>query len=869
MLTINDNDNNVNQNQADGTGFSVNRVPHLGQHQNVHFVDGDTAWSYDIGASPDSTFDMVNFTDAQLSNFLSRPVKIQQYSWTPGASLFQSFNPWTNFFSDTDVLEKINRYRNLRCNLRLKVLINGNSFYYGRLILDYNPYTLNDNITRNRAFFIQDIVQSSQKPHILLDPTTSQGGELCLPYIWPENYLNITTASWEDDMGYCTLRDFDVLHHANGGTDPITITIFAWAENLRLVVPTNTQAQAGRVHNVPLDEYGFPVPYEEQAGGRGRKSRSNIDSDHEFSSNGLISKPASALSKFASSLTMVPIISPYAKATSLIAGAIGNVAKIFGYSRPQVLHDTISYVPRFMGNLCNTDAPEPLIKLSVDSKNELTIDTRVMGLSGADELTIHSIASRMSFWRQFDWPEAAVTDTLLTSIKVLPSYVRTLSASPVLEFHPTAIAFAASPFDCWQGSIKFRFNVICSEYHRGRLRLVYNPSTLSAGAISFNRVYSTIIDIAEERDFEYEVKWADVRAWAPVLPIGSVTEADLYDDVNPVVSGAGTDNGSLSVYVVNELATPSTTAADVKIQVWVGAGDDFALSVPTQANMQDLSVYQEQSEVVPDIMASTADQSNAPTEPSGIPDFGSSSIPDDNQYLVYQGERIVSFRDLLRRYQYYYSYWPAAIGTSTLNRIVKIRKSVFPYYRGWDPNGTDLGLDSVLANSPYTFSSMTLLNYLTPAFACRRGSLRHKVLYTNISIPTDNSLAVTRTGVGGATNSNTFYSVNNSVIGDRRSAVANSPRADLSGTVVTPTRVNPCLEYETPFYTYGQRFVPARQITFTSGVIPTEELSLDIPANTASTSYRLDCYISTGEDFQLGMFTGAPILFAYADPTAT
>jgi len=194
---------NENENQAEGgAAFTVSKTPRESAEQNVHFVDGDTPWSYDITASPDETTQLAGFSDAQLGDFLSRPVKIKEYQWTPGVALSVArFNPWTEFFSNADVLDKINRYRNLRCNLRLKVLVNGNSFYYGRALLSYNPYTDFDQVTVNRAFIAQDLIQASQKPHLLLDPTTSQGGEMLLPFLWPENYLDITVPGWEDNMG--------------------------------------------------------------------------------------------------------------------------------------------------------------------------------------------------------------------------------------------------------------------------------------------------------------------------------------------------------------------------------------------------------------------------------------------------------------------------------------------------------------------------------------------------------------------------------------------------------------------------------------------------------------------------------------------
>lgn len=758
------------------------------------------------------------------------------------------------------------------------MLISGNSFYYGRALVSYNPFLLRDDVTRNRAFFEQDLVGASQKPHFMLDPTTSQGGEMMLPFLWPENYLDITQPGWANDMGLVTIHDFDRLRHANGGTDPITVTVFVWAEDVVLSVPTTVQAQSGSAHR-KLDKFGFPT-YVEQAGGKKKKSSTmktdNTKTNDEFMKDGLISKPASAIASAANALSMIPVIAPYAKATSMVATRIGQIAKLFGYSRPQVLEDTRPYVPRYMGNLCNTDTPETLVKLSLDSKNELTIDTRVMGLGGEDELAISAIAQRPSFWRQFDWSESATTDTLLASMLVTPGLFRTLSADPVREFHPTALAFASNPFQAWQGSIKFRFNVICSEYHRGRLRIVYNPRTNNAGPVPFNQVYSTIVDISEDRDFEYEVKWADVKAWNALRTAITAPQVATFSTTTNVTAGGNFDNGSLSVYVVNELATPSTTDAAVKVQIWVSGGQDLAFAIPCVSDLQQVSYFQEQSsaelyipqsEEAPEALASSADDSNAPHCSNMIDTFGSSAdmIQDDDQYLVYQGERIVSFRDLLRRYHYHTSYWPALIGDGA--RLVSLDITDFPYYRGWDPQGGEEGVPEVGVAAPYNFCNTTLLNYLTPAFVMRRGGLRHKILHTN---PNTNghtsSLAVARHDVYGSRNGTAWHPLEFPNMSERRKNFMTSLRGSLGGTVVTPTFNNPVLEYETPFYTLGQRFVPARDLNYWMGQHMSCEVSTELSASNAVNTLRLDRYVSTAEDFQLGLFIGAPIYYAYYDP---
>lgn len=844
--------------------------------QNVHFIDGDTPWSYDVAHTDDPTTQLAGFSDAQMGDFLSRPLKIREYQWLPGSQLFKVFNPWDDFFSNSDIKEKINRFRNLRCNLKMKVLVNGNSFYYGRALLSYNPYLTNDQVTVNRAFFEQDLVQASQKPHILLDPCSSQGGEMTLPFIWPENYLDITKSGWQSEMGRVVIHDFDVLHHANGGTDPITVSVFVWAENLTLSVPTTSQVQSA-YSNRPLDKFGFPEPYVEQASSKKKaKKVNNTTNNDEFSKDGLISKPASAIAKAADALSMIPVLTPYAKATSMVATKIGQVARLFGYSRPQVLQDTRAYMPRYMGNLSNSDTAETLVKLSLDSKNELSIDTRVMGLGGHDELTINSIAQRSSYWKQFKWAESSVADSLLASMIVSPVYVQTLSAPPVTELHMTALSYAVAPFDLWQGSIKFRFNVICSEYHRGRLRIVYNPTRNPSGAIPFNQTYSTIIDITEDRDFEYEVKWADIRAWGYLTGARQYAGVDAFSTTSPVQGGGLQDNGTLSVYVVNELATPSTTPADVKVQVWVSAGDDFAVAAPTTKGLSQMSPYKQQADVAPsEALIQTTDCSNAPDCAPSIETFGTSSdmIWEDNQYLVYQGERIMSFRELLRRYQYHNSYFPGKIGSGY--RMISFELTNFPYYRGWDPLGQDSAVDSTGGDSPYTFCTMTLLNWLTPAFALRRGSLRHKAMVVGKS-PSGNSSSfhVARKNLLGVDNTGSGRSLVGSDAEVRKN-LQQTFRPSLGGTHVTPVSQNPCLEYETTFYTIGERFVPARELSYYAGDKSNtashqgHELSLETEGNGTDANTRIDKYISIGEDFQLGMYVGPPIFYFYSDPNVT
>jgi len=100
LLTTNSNNININNDAEGDAAFKVSKTDRTKEEQNVHFVDGDTPWSYDIKANADATTELSGFSDAQLGDFLSRPIKIKEYQWTPGAALSVTrFNPGKNFLT--------------------------------------------------------------------------------------------------------------------------------------------------------------------------------------------------------------------------------------------------------------------------------------------------------------------------------------------------------------------------------------------------------------------------------------------------------------------------------------------------------------------------------------------------------------------------------------------------------------------------------------------------------------------------------------------------------------------------------------------------------------------------------------------------
>ena len=391
----------------------------------------------------DSTRDIAFLKDAELTQFFQRPIKIAEYSWTPLTPLFQRFDPWALFWNDPRNIEKIKHYYLLKCTMHIKILINGNAFYYGRAIAAYEPLNNADNTSagRNRTWVNADFVRGSQRMHVYLNPTTSLGGSMELPFFWPENALSIPDEDWSQ-MGDIVLASLNDLQHANGATEPLSIAVMAWAENVSYSIPTRstpslplTTPNAGKMG----DEYNEPI----------------------------ISRPASAVARIAGALSNVPVIAPFARATEIGAGAIAKVAKISGFSSPTNLEYS-PMIPLPKHSFAVTDIQNLTNKVTVDSKQEITLDPRTTGIQEDDELPIASIAGRESFLTTFTWDTTQDVETLLFNSRVDPG-LKVINGD---EFHFTAAAFAALPFQYWRGTMRYRFQIVCSEYHKDRKSVV-------------------------------------------------------------------------------------------------------------------------------------------------------------------------------------------------------------------------------------------------------------------------------------------------------------------------------------------------------------------------------------------------------------
>lgn len=800
--------------------------------QNVTFKDTHPGYLLSTDTQFDSVRDGPLIQDATLDEFFSRPLRIASFDWGVSTTLFQNFNPWTLYFQNPRVINRISNYKLMRAKLHVKVLINGNAFHYGRAIMAYNPLHTLDEMTVTRAFLDVDVVGASQRPHIYLDPTNSQGGELCLPFVYYKNLIDIVDQDWQE-MGAMNLHGIQTLKHANGAVDSVTISVFAWATDVRFAIPT--QAEPGSI-----------LPQAEEYG------------------QGAISKPASIIANIASKLTTVPVIGMYARATQIGAEAVGAMASLFGYSRPVQLESSV-FKPMTKNQMAVTVGDDDVVKLTVDPKQELTVDSRTVGLTGEDEMTILSIATRESYLTQFDWAVGTNQETLLWNAVVDPCLHRIQSS----ELHFPASAFATLPFDYWRGTMKFRFQVVCSKYHKGRLKVVYDPNNTPLGGAEYNTAYTTVVDIADTTDFTISCGWGQPTSYRQHIGLPT-TEAAMFATTALTYTANTLDygNGTIAVYVVNELTVPdSTINNDISINVFISMGDDFEVAQPDGDLVSRLRLTLPQGEeVYPQALEAPPEEhermDSRPYKPPEIASRAMTLPTDDMTNYIHFGESIRSFRTMLKRYNLH-EIGPILLAQASGAHLLSTRaRQSLPFEPGYA--ATSGTVTHTLLGGDYAYAQMTLMRYLSTAYIGWRGSVRWLYDFSTVAaVERPTTIVVGREANPGA-NLNA-----EEVIGDMATpavqALVHSVYRDVNGQqgcAIANLDVNPVISFEVPYYS-EYRFSPAKEVVKFDGSLalgmPYYDVKFRLNTNGLVSQYYSWC--AAGEDFNLYYFVGCPIFY--------
>lgn len=774
----------------------------------ANFYDATEDWVAGVKTSSDATVHQTTACSDSFSEFFARPIKIYETTWQVDSPLFNEFDPWTLFFENPRVINRINNYQNLRGSLKLKIALNGNPFYFGRGLVAYRPLRVFDQFTPFYGNDPASYMRASQLMHVQLNPTESLGGTMHLPFIWQLNTMNIPSAVW-GLMGEIQMLSYTPLKHAQNGLDPITVSVFAWCEDIELSTPT-TDNSAGLVAQ-SSDEYG----------------------------DGPISYPASVVSKVAKMLSNIPQIKPYALATDVAATSVGNMARHFGYSKP-IVATNISRVRRQMGMLANSDYDDPCDKLTLSAKQAVTVDSRVVGLAGDDEMSVINIAQRESYLTQWLWQTSDPVGEMLGNARVCPwahNY-----GNIDTEFQMTPMGHVSEVFKYWRGTIRYRFQVVASCYHKGRIKITYDPSVQTSDEL--NVAFSRIIDISTTKDFTMDVAWGQPTSFLPVYsiensPIDQGHSTTQYTATNPYA------NGIITITVMNQLTTPNPLNVDpITILVSVCAGPDFELAVPTCPGRTSYAPPVGNRQI--EVQSEECDPMDDSPSPEGTnQELIASDDYSADIYKVYFGETYPSILPLMKRFvTYRLENFPGE------DKMFKVTRQSFPLYRGVMPGAVD---------DTRNDCNMTFTNWFTPTFLCRRGGMRRKILALDDTKTTTGRMYISNHPTNSQKNFSGAASLTYSPAnGFPNSAITLFPSFCAGGTAVFDGDVP--LEFEIPHYN-NTRFYCAKlqDVTDDALGIPNTDYYMYHVINLDPTTYQTVLeFQAVADDFSLSFYQNVP-----------
>lgn len=671
------------------------------QHQTptTKFVDADPGASVDDSGVKVALEEKVQHDVMELKNFFSRPVEVYTGSWPVGGGVNAVINPWSVWSQDSRICNRLNNYYLFRGNLTLKVVMNGNPFSWGCTMVSYCPNSgYPSDINLDPRYFATsgfpipycDLMQASQRQHLLLDPTTSKGGEMTIPLHVHTSGITLNQYAF-DNIGQLWISTTNPLQQI-GSTKPLTITIYAWCDDAELSVPTQ----------VPM------LGLAPQAGSETRL--------------GPLSKPMDAVARAADAMAVIPTFAKWAFPLSHVMKLGASVASAFGFGRP-LSQEPVKRVFLSLGhNLASGDALDNAFKLSLDSNDEVCVDPSMYGFGSEDVLSIKSLASIPSLMYTTPWTPDNLRTDILASFPVSPllnvAGTRPLIPSEYLQLSPAGMV--AGQFRYWRGTMRVRLQIVANSFHRGKLLIVWDPVGTSSGPEEQVQ-RSLIVDIAECRDFTFDVGWGGLF---PMLqsPSSTVGLSNMRFSTSPLTPSRGASNGVVTIYVLNPLISSQTSTLPVEINVWTSF-PDLQVAVPGMESLRDFAIYpnvptptmQAQSGSVHLLKTDIFQAEQEPVAQLMPP------VPTEQVYGNVTGDVVLSLRKLLHRYHRVGGrLWTATLGanTTTSARFVESLhpNHYCPGYTAFGSTGSGATQRNEVSLNPLTFT--------TSCFAFWRGGMR-------------------------------------------------------------------------------------------------------------------------------------------------
>lgn len=747
-----------------------------------------------------------------IAAFLAKPIAVASGSFGT-SDTYATFNwvsngiPQSLLYAQPLWSNKVAGNYAFKGTLHLSVQTNATRFQQGRYILGWIPSGGGDNFDKWRRFHTASLTLATQVPHVEIDLNCDTEATIIIPHITAQGWasLNFATPSYVGNNGCVFLTAYEPLAVATGSTS-CNYNIFAHWTDVEVAMPI--QPQSGRVKT------------------RIRRKVRSIEAVEQSSSDiGPLSSGFLSLAKASSALSGIPFLSSVAAPASWALEVASKIASSFGWSRPHNAEQP-SIIQRFIvPRLTNSDVADNSTVLGGMDSNGIETLSGFAG-SDLDEMSLSYLTSISAFCEKVTWTSAGAQNTQLYFRPLAPRINYTSNAvAGVTNFSLSPISYFSSFFSLYRGSIKMIVKLVKTEFHSGRLLVVFKPYDIAVGTMPSTAIgtayeHREILDIREGNEFTLEFPYMSTT------PYRSTTGAESY-------------YGSVQIYILNTLEAPPNVAQDITLLVEIAAGKDFELAVPTDASGVPTQIYTPQMgtnvcEIVSEDIGNSVDHET------------------DVPARLCIGERFLSIRQMLKRFSY------LGIGTA-----VQQSSNVFLEWLVWrtdmsfsDTNGL---AGTILAPDTYA--------WMQPCFALQRGGLRVKV------VPTTSDAARSFAGLV-PFRYNAVLPLNSITWAATAALMTPNLFGAIKPVAVQALEVSGGVELQVPYYSRTQAAACCDLIGTTTaavegfdyqpgGPVPRTKVVVNFPTYTTTTP-KPWLFRAVSEDFSFGLFVSTPLLTGWS-----
>lgn len=522
-----------------------------------------------------------------ISSFLERPS-------SAGSGVFTSSDTGVIFSADLNgtLLSTLKRNRmayiyGMRFDLKFTLQINADRFQAGRYIMGFLPYGGGYTAAQRTAWYamhMANLTTITQLPHVEIDFAKETHVTLTIPYTYTLSYLEYSTNSttFKTPYGVLFIIPYYPLIPGSGGSQ-VPYTVWASLQAVQLAsVSVNQMASVG-------------------------------DKEAQAQDIGPLTSVLAKVSRATGVLGSIPVLGPWASQVSWLSEILASSASYMGWSKPTALAAPLRMHRQVLPFSGSSDVAAYPHTLGVMSTNSVISHTGV-GNTEHDEMSIDFIKSQYAYISTINWTSA---NTAGTNLQTFGHRLDDKYVSWSKGFAATPICFLANLFTYWRGGIIFRFKLVKTEFHRGRLMVAYSPLSYATTDANFTYanselIFREIIDISTTSEFEVCVPYMVAKNWTTQTATA----------------------GTMLLFVENQLTAPPTVSSTVPIIVEVKGASDLEFGAPTNTIME---LYAPSTNQMADPYVAT------PCITLGV----SSPQPDIAAYTM--GEKVTSLRQLVKR----------------------------------------------------------------------------------------------------------------------------------------------------------------------------------------------------------------------------